>query len=156
MIEDKEIPSEYISIRTIWLKGIDESRKALSQVANIESSSERKLSDTVGARTVVHTVDALHLSLVDYGEAMILSDVEKWREEYYIPEHDKIWCARVDKDGEKISSDHKWWEHVKLSQRLYRQIIQVLNKYNMLFPQQPKGYSNVIMEEITDGEKENE
>jgi len=167
MIEDKELPSEYVSIRAIWLKGIEECRKAISQVANIDTSSERKEWALAGPRTVVHTVDALYLSLVDYGEALIKTDVDKWRKEYYWPEHDKIWNKKTKKDKTKISftglddeeeeeketykeldTEGKWWANFRLSRKLYEKILQVLNKYNMLFPEQPAGYSNISMESV--------
>jgi hypothetical protein len=164
MIEDKELPSEYVSIRAIWLKGIEECRKAISQVANIDTSSERKEWALAGPRTVVHTVDALCLSLVDYGEALIKTDVDKWRKEHYWPGHNKIWSKKKKKEkiefagfdeeeketDEELSTEGKWWANFRLSRKLYEEIIQVLNKYNMLFPEQPAGYSNVIMEEINE------
>lgn len=157
MYEDKLLPEEYVSIRMIWLKGIEECRKAISQMANIESSSDRKSLDVVGARTVTHTVDALYLSLVDHGEALIKSDVDKWRKEIFIPEQDKIWDRKTkdensdnnqDDKYKNLSIEDKWWKSAYLSEGLYSKILQVLNKYGMLFEKQPIGYSNVIMEEI--------
>ena len=148
MNEDKQIPSEYVSIRHIWLKGIEDCRKLISQVANIEASSDDKYYQHAGTRTAVHTIDALYLSLVDHGEALIKTDVEKWKEKNYWPEHKKVW------NSEKEVNE-KWWDTFHLARRLYEQIIQVLNKYGMLFEEQPRGYSNVIMEEII-GDEENE
>lgn len=170
MNDDKQIPSEYVSIRNIWLKGIEDCRKVISQVANIEASSDTKFNLDAGQRTVVHTVDALYLSLVDYGEALIKTDVDKWKDKNYWPEHEKIWSKRTkkektgfagfdDEDEENennLSIDEKWWGTFKLSKRLYQAIIQVLNKYGMLFEEQPRGYSNVKMAEIVEGEKQNE
>lgn len=163
MIENKELPSEYVSIRAIWLKAIDDCRKAISQVANIEASSERREFQLAGTRTVVHTVDALYLSLVDYGEALVKSDVDRWKKEVYYPALDKIWDQKkkkkqsssvlIDDDEEvEISITTKWWENFKLSKTFYEHMIQVLNKYGMLFQEQPSGYSNVIIEEIYGGE----
>lgn len=168
MIENKELPSEYVSIRSVWLRGIEDCRRAISQIANLEASSDMKYDLKSAPRTIYHTVEALYLSLVDYGEATVLSDVDIWREKTYIPENNKIWDTKtkkekhtvtfagmeVDEEEEKkeeekkLSVDEKWWAQSKLSQRLYKQIIQVLNKYGMLFPEQPKGFSNTIMEEV--------
>jgi len=173
MIEEKELPSEYVSIRHIWLKGIDDCRKVISQVANIEASSDNKYDMIAGPRTVVHTVDALCLSLVDYGEALIKTDIKRYKDKYYWPKHNKIWAKQKQQkkkstvefagfddekeEEEKCLSNHdKWWANSNISRLLYEEIIRVLNKYNMLFQEQPQGYSNVIMEEIKEVEKENE
>ena len=164
MIGDKELPSEYVSIRQVWLRGIDDCRKAISQVANIESSSERKDWTLAGPRTACHTIDALYLSLVNYGEALILDDVEKWREQKYQPKLDEIWEKKTKKqsirefagfpddddedDENKMSIEQKWWANYRLSKLLYKEILAVLNKYNMLFPEPYKGFSNVEMKSL--------
>jgi hypothetical protein len=161
MISDKEIPSEYVSIRHIWLKGIDDCRKAISQVANIEASSDARYELDAGPRTVAHTVDALYLSLVDYGEAMIKTDVDKWKDRVYFPRNSKIWAKKIKEeqtqftvfddtgdDSKELSNTERWWAQFKLSKELYEHIIKVLNKYGMLFESQPKGYSNTEMESI--------
>jgi hypothetical protein len=158
MIENKELPSEYVSIRQVWLQGINDSRKAISQQAILEATYERS-EDVTGAKTVCHTINALHLSLVDYGEALVRTEVDKWYNEYYVPRREKIWNQKrrktqgvefaglADEDDEidEKSYQQKWWDTARLNQKLYDQIIKVLNKYNMLFPEQPKGYSNVEM-----------
>jgi len=143
MIEEKQIPSEYVSIRHTWLKGIEDCRKAISQMAIVEAGSDMKAVDVAGARTIVYSVDALDLSLVNYGEALIEHDVEHWKEKHYYPKQDEIWKARDDE-----SHNRRWYRSAKISKQLYRQIIHVLNKYNMLFESTPTGYSNVVMEEV--------
>ena len=168
MIDDKaEIPSEYVSIRQIWIKGIEDCRRAISQVANIETSSERKDWMSAGPRTVVHTVDALYLSLVNYGEALILDDVEKYREEVYLPKLDALWGRKKkpkkqqpvqlsmladdddeEEDGKQVGVETLWWENFKLSKAFYKEIIAVLQKYNMLFPEPYRGFSNVEMTSV--------
>ena len=163
MIEEKQIPSEYVSIRHTWLKGIEDCRKAISQMAMVEAGSQMKAIDVAGARTIIYTVDALDLSLVNYGEALIENDVEQWKEQYYYPKKDEIWEKKKkrntgtvkfsgfpdDEDDEEDSSiTQKWYQSAKLSKKLYRQILHVLNKYNMLFESTPTGYSNVVMEEV--------
>jgi hypothetical protein len=165
MIEEKQIPNEYVSIRNTWLKGIEDCRRSISQMAMVETGSQMKAIDVAGARTIVYTVDALDLSLVNYGEALIEHDVEQWKEQYYYPENDEIWKRKKkrkpgttkfagfpdiddEEEEEDLSINQKWYRSAKLSKKLYRQIIHVLNKYNMLFESTPTGYSNVIMENI--------
>ena len=48
----------------------------------------------------------------------------------------------------ELSIEEKWWANYRLSKFLYEEIIQVLNKYGMLFPEQTKGYSNVEMKSV--------
>ena len=164
MIENKELPSEYVSIRQMWLKRIDDCGKAIGQQA-INEATREKHEDVTGAKTVTYTVKALHHSLVDYGEALVRTDIEKWYKEYFIPKSDEIWYKKEIKEEDYRSTNEyrhvkqksyqeKWWDSAKLCIKLYDQIIQVLNKYGMLFQEQPQGYSNVIMEEIMEGEKE--
>jgi hypothetical protein len=170
MMEQKDLPNEYLSIRTIWLRGIEECRKAISQVANLEASSERREFHVAGARTVCYTVDALNLSLVDFGEATIKTDVDAWMDEHYNPELRRIWLKKTKKkprtvfndladeeddedDGKTLSVEGKWWANYKISKELYHQILQILNFYGMLFPEPYKGYSNVVIEELDQLEK---
>ena len=151
MIEGKELPSEYVSIRTIWLRGIEECRKAISQKVMVESS-EMNFDRDAGDRTVVHTVNALYLSLVDYGEATIRTDVDEWYNTFYKSENKKIW-EKVDDDyssvGDRTDYIHNSWiKTATLSEKFYDFIIKTLNKYGMLFPEQPQGYSNVEMKSV--------
>jgi len=163
MTEDKELPSEYISIRQIWLQGINDCRKAISQVASMEDVSALKIERDTGERTIVHTVNALYLSLVDFGEALIRTDVDKWMQEYCKPENKKIWgkiqkkevrgrivfAGTSDEDGtSEVDISAKWKASAKLACELYDYIIQTLNKYGMLFQEQPQGYSNVEMKSV--------
>lgn len=156
-MENKELPSEYVSIRQVWLQGINDSRRAIGQQSIHEASLEKN-EMVVGAKTVCHTVEALYLSLVDVGEAMVRSDVDKWYDEFYRPKSSEIWGKReVKKEGEinreyqqrkHRSYQQKWWDTARLYEHLYDKIIQVLNKYGMLFPEQPRGYSNVEMKSV--------
>jgi len=148
MIEEKQIPLEYVSIRHIWLKGIEDCRKAISQMANLDAGSDRKALDVAGARTIIYSVDALDLSLVNHGEALIEDDIEQWKQEEYYPLKDKLWADVPEDEDEDDSLYSRWYSQVRLSKQLYKQIIHVLNKYNMLFESTPKGYSNVIMKEV--------
>ena len=78
MIENKELPSEYVSIRQIWLQSISRCSDAISNKAKPDASHEANWQE-IGNRTVVHTVNALYHSLVDYGEATVRTDVKKYR-----------------------------------------------------------------------------
>ena len=155
MIENKDLPQEYVSIRQVWLQGINDCRRAIGQQAVQEATFERH-EDVTGAKTVCHTIQALRHSLVDYGEALIRTDVEKWFDEWFAPRLDEIWGKKEIKEEDcrsmnefrhkkQKSYQEKWWDSARLYQRLYDKIIQVLNKYIMLFPEQPQGYSNVEM-----------
>lgn len=145
MIQDKEIPSEYISLRQIWLKRIDDCGRAISQRAVLEPNPDR-MDLEIGDRTVVYTVQALYNSLVDYGEATVRSDVNRFVEESLDPRVKKIW------DSNKSRTD-KWVQHAKCSIELYGFVVRTLNKYGMLFEKQPQGYSNVEMRSIEQEEK---
>ncbi|MCJ7571087.1 MAG: hypothetical protein MUO82_04325 [Candidatus Thermoplasmatota archaeon] len=41
-----------------------------------------------------------------------------------------------------------WSEQARLSERLFNFIIKTLNKYGMLFEEQPQGFSNVEMKSV--------
>lgn len=81
-----------------------------------------------GSETVVESIIALYMNLIDYGEATIKSDVEDWM--------DNVMFKR--KHPNSFVSYRKLFEY----------IIQILNKYGMLFESQPKGYSNVKMKSV--------
>ncbi|HWR64194.1 MAG TPA: hypothetical protein VN365_07330 [Candidatus Thermoplasmatota archaeon] len=158
MIEAKEIPSEFVSIRQIWLKGIDDCRRAIGQRAIQESSGER-VDLVVGDRTVCYMVGSLYHSLVDYGEALIRSDVDRYFHEQYEPVIREIWDTPMQRDDvrttfsaadgdNQLSNNERWRLHCIEAINLYECIIQTLNKYGMLFEQQPLGYSNVEMKSV--------
>jgi hypothetical protein len=140
LIEHKELPSEYVSIRQIWLKRIDDCGRAIGQRAIQEPNWDREERD-IGDRTVCHTVNALYNTLVDYGEAVIRTEVDKYVDDEFNPGVDEIWKSKKD-------YHRKWNAHARISIKLYDCIIQTLNKYGMLFQEQPKGYSNVEMKSI--------
>ena len=169
MLENKELPSEYVSIRQVWLQNITRCSEAISNRAKPDASHEASWQE-VGNRTVVYTVNSLYHSLVDFGEATIRTDVKKYFEEKYIPERNhiwKLWKGNITWDyvkerypelqswaienkvkelqKNKPSADHCWRASADEAIKLYDFIIQVLNKYGMLFESQPKGYSNVQM-----------
>jgi hypothetical protein len=158
MIETKEIPSEYVSIRQIWLRAIDDCRRAIGQRAVQESSAER-MDLVVGDRTVCHMVTSLYHSLVDYGEALIRSDIDRYYHDTYEPALREIWRkSKKDDDidtnfsganrNDQPTSSDRWAAHCIKAIMFYDHIIQTLNKYGMLFEQQPQGYSNVEMKSV--------
>jgi hypothetical protein len=172
MIEKKDLPSEYVSIRQVWLKRIDDCGRAISQRAIQEPTNEREWRE-IGDRTVIYTVNALYTSLVDYGEATIRSDVDKYRKNKYNPKinetWDKCWGKFDDDEIEEkfkkydvfekdkkikefkkslLSPGRCWNIHCSEAIKLYDFIIQTLNKYGMLFESQPRGYSNVEMKSV--------
>ena len=169
MIEPKELPSEFVSLRQLWMKRIDDCGRAMSQVANLDTASEMKEEYAAAPRTIVYSVGALYFSLVDVGEATILSDVTAWKEKHHDPKINKLWGSKTLKEGDEtatfaglredkiidppkeqkiLTNSEKWWAHSRESQFLYHQILIILNVYGMLFQEQPKGYSNVIMESV--------
>ena len=139
-MQTEELPPEYVSIRSIWLKQINRCNESFSKMA-FPDASTGSLDLDVGFRTAVYSVDALYNSLVDYGEALVRSEVEKWYNENYIPKYNQMWK----KEG---TVRNAWHRNSKLSMKFFQYIIKILNKYGMLFPQQPMGYSNVIMKSV--------
>lgn len=173
MIQDKELPSEYVSIRQIWLQNISRCSEAISNKAKPDASHEANWQE-IGNRTVVHTVNALYHSLVDWGEATVRTDVKKYRNVKYDPEIKNIWDLYkgniteeyvkekypdikngwdIENKVEELqknrpSASRCWADNANESVKLFDFIIQTLNKYGMLFQEQPQGYSNVVMEVI--------
>jgi len=140
MKQDKELPNEYISIRQIWLRRIEDCGRAISQRAVMEPNMDR-LDLEIGDRTVVYSVQALYFSLVDFGEAILKSDTDQYYNNIFDPKAKEIWSSKQD-------NNKKWIQHAKLAIELYAFIIQTLNKYGMLFEKQPEGYSNVEMKSV--------
>jgi hypothetical protein len=132
MIEPKDLPREYVSIRQVWLMQINRCNEAISNRAKPDSSEEAYFQQ-VGQRTVVYAVKSLYFSLVDYGEAKVKTECEQlWDEKFY----------------PKIKTVTKWDASADIHERFFEAIIEVLNKYGMLFETQPKGYSNVEMRSV--------
>ena len=170
---DKELPSEYVSIRQVWLKNINRCSEAISNRAKPDISYEGNFQE-IGNRTIVHTVNAFYHTLVDFEEATVRSDVKRYRDEKYNKNINDIWFLYkgniteeyvkerypeltnswdIDKKIEELrnkkkSASHCWMENAGESVMLFDLIIQTLNKYGMLFDSQPKGYSNVSMKSV--------
>jgi hypothetical protein len=163
-----ELPNEYVSIRSVWLQAINDCRKAIAQRAIQEPNEERSWRE-IGDRNIVYTTHALYHSLCDYGEMRVRSDVDKYHNETYKKNKNDIWkkfegfldTSKFDhldyldreeaiKEAKKklYSAGECWDYNAKESIKLYDYIIQKLNKYNMLFEEQPRGYSNVTIEDV--------
>ena len=133
MMEDKELPTEYVSIRNAWIKAINRVAEAIAyRYRNDVLQTGQFLDTQTGYNTVIESIIALHCLMVDYGEAPILSEVNDWYDT---------------NKGEKLKNkDNR--DRMLFYQDLFRFMIKTLNKYGMLFETQPKGYSNVNMESI--------
>lgn len=132
MIENKELPSEYVSIRQVWLQNITRCSEAISNRAKPDASHEANWQE-VGPRTVIYSVRALYFTLIDYGEALVKSEADRYNKEYVLP---------------KIKDKMPLGAMANLYEKFFTKIIEVLNKYGMLFEKQPEGYSNVVMEVV--------
>lgn len=131
-MDDKKIPEEFVSIRNIWLQNISRCCEAIANRAKPDASNEAGFHD-VGTRTVYHTVSSLYYSLIDYGEALVKTDCTKIKKEYVDP---------------KMVEGLSWINVANIYQHFFEKMIEVLNKYGMLFESQPKGYSNVDMKSL--------
>jgi hypothetical protein len=128
MIEHKDIPSEFVSIRQVWLKQIDRCTEAISHRFMQDTQNPRD--DRSGDETVIESILALQFTLVDFGEATLKSDLNKWIEEVY----------RTAKDKD---------QRVKWAEKKFEFIIERMNRYGMLFESCPQGYSNVEMKSVS-------
>ncbi|UCD13367.1 MAG: hypothetical protein JSW60_07365 [Thermoplasmatales archaeon] len=126
MIERKDLPSEYVSIRQVWLRQINRCNEAMSHRFMMDVKDDR--SESSGSQMVVESVVALYTNLIDYGEATIRSDVDAWKS--------------------NVMSKMKNPSSFVAYRKLFEYIIQTLNKYGMLFESQPRGYSNVEMKSV--------
>ena len=132
MIEKKDLPSEYVSIRQVWLRQINRCNEAISNKAKPDSNEYANY-EAVGRRTVISSVRALYLSLVDYGEAKVKTDCKKIWTEAILP---------------KISKQESLDKITNIYQNFFEKIIEILNRYGMLFDSQPQGYTNVEMKSV--------
>ena len=126
MIEPKDIPKEYVNIRQVWLRQIDRCAEAISH--RFMKDTQDPYTDRSGLETVAESVIALEALLIDFGEALILSDVKDWLKT---------------KKAEKGDLNR-----FRFYRELFHFIVETLNRYGMLFESQPKGYSNVEMRSI--------
>ena len=129
MIENKDTPQDYVSIRQVWLMQINRCTEALTNRYRVDvtvDGSYRNI-DNVGQITVIESVLSLYYSLVDFGQATLKTEAKQ-----------KL------KEMEK-QSDYRE-NRIYYFKQLFEFILETLNKYGMLFESQPQGYSNVEME----------
>jgi hypothetical protein len=134
MIENKDLPEEFVSIRQVWLRQINRCTEAITNRYKTDISVRGGYADVsnVGSETLVESIMTLYHTLVDYGEATIKSDVAKW----------------IDDHTERNIKDKKFKDRTHYFRKMFEFIIETLNKYGMLFDSTPKGYSNTIMKSV--------
>lgn len=143
MVVERQKANEFLTIRQVWLVAINDCRKAIGQRALPDVSFE-KHDENIGERIIIDTVNAFYHTLVDYGEATIKSDVAEYFDKEYKPVAKALWGIK------NMPVDKKYCDEVDLAIGLFDTILLILNKYNMLFEGFPDGYSNVIMEGVSD------
>jgi hypothetical protein len=131
MIETRDLPQEYVSIRQVWLMQINRCTEALTNRYKIDitvDGSYRNV-DNVGRMTVIESVLALYYSLVDYGEATVKTEARK-----------KLNDFREKPDFR----DNRTYYY----KQFFEFIIETMNKYGMLFDTSPQGYTNTEMKSM--------
>jgi hypothetical protein len=131
-MQDKEIPTEIISIRYAWLKAIDRVAEAIARRYR-EDVHDPERSSRIGQQTLIESVIALKCLLVDFGECPIKTEVNTWYEK---------------QKEEMKKQDADEFKHHLFYRKWFEFMVETLNKYGLLFDTQPKGYSNVVIEEI--------
>jgi len=131
MIDNKDLPTEFVSIRQVWLKQIHRCTEAMSNRYRNDISIRGGYVDVsdVGEATVCETVIALYYSLVDYGEATIKTEADK--------RYNWIF-EQPDFKKKKLAYFKGFFEYM----------IELLNKYDMLFEVKPEGYTNTKMRSL--------
>ena len=132
MIENKDIPNEFVSIRQVWLRQINRCCENMSNRYKVDITIDGGYSNVndVGIALVIESVDVLYYSLIDYGEATIKTDVKNWKE--------NVMYKVKDLNKKKLEWYRKFFEY----------IIETLNRYGMLFDTKTQGYSNVEMKSV--------
>ena len=131
MIETKDLPQEYVSIRQVWLMQINRCTEAMTnryKVDIIVDGSYRNV-DNVGRMTVIESILALYYSLVDYGEATLKTEAKK----------------KIEKLREQPDFKENRTYYYK---QFFEFIIETMNKYGMLFDSSPQGYTNAEMRSV--------
>lgn len=128
-ISEQEGAGEFISIKRVWLRQLDRCNEALSNYPLKLHHDD----DSSGIRAAISSVGVLIINLIDFGDAPIKSDYLKWRDE----------------NIKTFDGKHQ----ITIAQMKLEQIIEILNKYQMLHDSLPRGYSNVILEGVKEAEK---
>jgi len=131
MIENKDVPQDYISVRQVWLMQINRCTEALSSryKDDITVVGGYRDVDDVGRITVIESILTLYYSMVDFGDAPIKTETRQ-----------KL------KEMEK-QSDYRE-NRVYYFKQLFEFMLERLNRYGMLFETSPQGYSNVEMKSV--------
>lgn len=129
MIQNKDIPVDFLNIRQVWLRQIDRCNDAISR--RYLTDLQDHCSEMAGVQLVVESIHALHISLIDWGDAPIKSDVDRWVETVY------------HKQSKKEQELLLKWAKLK-----FGFILERLNRYGLLYDSAPKGYSNVSMKSV--------
>ena len=130
-MEDKQIPSEFLSIKSVWLLQVNRCIESLTNRYKADITVDGSYRDVtnVGSITVIENILALYYSLVDYGQATLKTEAKQKLNEF-----------RKQNDFEENRSYYY--------KQFFEFIIETMNKYGMLFDTSPKGYSNVEMKSV--------
>lgn len=131
MIESKQSKDNIINIQQVWMKAIDRVAESLSKRYMMDVNDPMREGNT-GQLMVIESIIAFRCLLVDYGEAVVRSDVDRWRDE-----HEKELKDRDDHMG-RMMWYRNWFDYM----------IKTLNRYGLLFETMPKGYSNVEIKSV--------
>lgn len=128
-ISEREQAGEFISIKQIWLAQINRCNESLSNYAlkNSETNSS-------GTRAAISSVNILVLNLINFGDAPLKDDFDRWKE------------GAKDKFP-KMSG-------LAIAKLKLEKIIGIMNKYQLLCDSLPRGYSNVILEGVKEVNKD--
>lgn len=131
MIEYKNLPDEFVSIRQVWLGQINRVTEVITNRYKLDITVQGGYADVtdVGVATVIEGVISLYYCLVDYGEALIKTEVKQKLSEF--------------QEKEDFTENQLFYYR-----KLFEFIIDTLNKYGMLFDSKPKGYSNTTMKSV--------
>ena len=131
MIETKDAPRDYVSIRQVWLMQINRCTEALSSRYKVDITVDGSYRDVgdVGRITAIESILTLYHSLVDFGDAPIKTETKQ-----------KL------KEMEK-QSDYRE-NRIYYFKQLFEFMLERLNRYGLLFENSPLGYSNVEMRSI--------
>ncbi|MDG6219805.1 MAG: hypothetical protein QCI00_10285 [Candidatus Thermoplasmatota archaeon] len=131
MIDNQDLPTEFVSIRQVWLRQIHRCTEALSNRYRIDITQRGGFANVtdVGEATVIESVVTLYYTLVDFGEATLKTEATK--------KYDWMF-KQSDFNNKKLHYFKEFFEH----------IIKLLNQYDMLFETKPEGYSNTMMKSV--------
>ena len=131
MIETKQSKDNIISIQQAWLKAIDRVAESLSKRYMLDVNDPMREGQT-GQLMVIESIIALQCLLVDYGEAYVRSEVDKWQKEH----------------RQELKDEESRFERMLWYRDWFDFMIKTLNKYSLLFETMPRGYSNTTLTSV--------